>query len=134
MKKYQIFLTSIGLAVILAASISLAFFLRGTPPSKIENPEVPVPQQTQGQVNFTSKPAASQENSEIASSEPRPTIYLVREYQGHIGVFENDNPVPIRELDTLVSTLPSSDRALLTKGIPAETEAQLRSLLEDYGS
>ena len=77
---------------------------------------------------------SSQEISEIASSSMLENVYTLREYKGHIGVFENDDSTPIQEIDVLVDNLPASDRALLAKGIVARNSAELRSLLEDYSS
>lgn len=134
MKKYQIFLTLTVLAILAAAITGLTFLLRGTAEPKQNEPTPAQPHQTQGQVHFTSKPSASQENSETPASEPQQTAYTIREYQGHIGVFQGQDPAPIQEVDVLVETLPPSDRALLAKGIQADTETQLRSLLEDYES
>lgn len=134
MKKYQIFLILAVLAILAAAVVCLTLFLQSTKKTEPNGPAPFVPRQTQGQVNFTSKPPASQENSETPLSEPTPATYTIREYQGHIGVFENDSPTPFEEIDVLVSTLPPSDRALLAKGITTEQKAQLRSLLEDYAS
>ncbi len=134
MKKYQIFLTLTVLAIIAAAIVCLTLLFQSTKKTESNDPAPFVPRQTQGQVNFTSKPSASQENSETPSFVSAPTTYTIREYLGHIGVFENDSPTPFQEIDVLVSTLPPSDRALLTKGITTEHKAQLRSLLEDYAS
>ena len=132
MKKHQIFLTLAILAIIVATIFCFTYFARSTKdiqPNLLQNQK-----QTQGQVNFTSKPVSSQEISEIASSSMLENVYTLREYKGHIGVFENDDSTPIQEIDVLVDNLPASDRALLAKGIVARNSAELRSLLEDYSS
>lgn len=134
MKKYQIIVPLTVLAIIAAAITSLTLLLRGTATPKQPTAAPAQPRQTQGQVHFTSKPPASQENSETSASQAASSAYIIREYKGHIGVFRDGEPEPFQELDVLFDTLPPSDRALLTKGIHAETEAQLRSLLEDYAS
>lgn len=134
MKKHQIFLTLAILAIIVATIFCFTYFARSTKdvhPNLLQNQNQ---KQTQGQVNFTSKPVSSQEISEIASSSMLENIYTLREYKGHIGVFENDDSTPIQEIDVLVDNLPASDRALLAKGIVARNSAELRSLLEDYSS
>lgn len=134
MKKHQIFLTLAILAIIVATIFCFTYFARSTKdiqPNLLQNQNQ---KQTQGQVNFTSKPVSSQEISEIASSSMLENVYTLREYKGHIGVFENDDSTPIQEIDVLVDNLPASDRALLAKGIVARNSAELRSLLEDYSS
>ncbi len=134
MKKHQIFLTLAILAIIVATIFCFTYFARSTKdvqPNLLQNQNQ---KETQGQVNFTSKTVSSQEISEIASSSMLENIYTLREYKGHIGVFENDDSTPIQEIDVLVDNLPASDRALLAKGIVARNSAELRSLLEDYSS
>ena len=134
MKKHQIFLTLAILAIIVATIFCFTYFARSTKdiqPNLLQNQNQ---KQTQGAVNFTSKPVSSQEISEIASSSMLENVYTLREYKGHIGVFENDDSTPIQEIDVLVRNLPASDRALLAKGIVARNSAELRSLLEDYSS
>ena len=87
MKKHQIFLTLAILAIIVATIFCFTYFARSTKdiqPNLLQNQK-----QTQGQVNFTSKPVSSQEISEIASSSMLENVYTLREYKGHIGVFEN---------------------------------------------
>lgn len=136
MKKHQIFLTLAILAIIVATIFCFTYFARSTKdvhPNLLQN-QNQNQKQTQGQVNFTSKPVSSQEISEIASSSMLENVYTLREYKGHIGVFENDDSTPIQEIDVLVDNLPASDRALLAKGIVARNSAELRSLLEDYSS
>ncbi len=134
MKKHQIFLTLMILAIIVAAMFCLTYFTRSARDVQPNLPDNQNQKETQGQVNFTSKPVSSQENSEIALSSILENVYTLREYNGHIGVFENDDSTPIQEIDVLVDNLPASDRALLAKGIVAKDTAELRSLLEDYGS
>lgn len=132
MKKYQIFLTLTALAILAAAIIGLALFFQNTKDTTPNGPDPLVPRQTQGQVNFTSKPPASQENSETQPESVPAARYVIREYGEHIGVFADGSDTPLQEIDVLISSLPPSDRALLKKGIPAQNEVQLRSLLEDY--
>lgn len=94
----------------------------------------PMPSSVNVLDNFTSKQASSQENSEIPSSVSRSTTYTVKEYQGHIGIFHNDDRTPYQEIDVDVSSLPLADRKLLKDGIKVYNTNKLNSIIEDYGS
>ena len=79
MKKHQIFLTLAILAIIVATIFCFTYFARSTKdiqPNLLQNQNQ---KQTQGQVNFTSKPVSSQEISEIASSSMLENVYTLRE-------------------------------------------------------
>lgn len=58
------------------------------------------------------------------------TIYMLREYNGKIGVYENE--ALVYTIDTYVFTLPEVDKQLLKEGIIAVNKAELYSLIEEY--
>lgn len=58
------------------------------------------------------------------------TNYILKEYNGKIGIFEND--ALIYTLDTYVFTLPENDKKLLKDGITVSTKEELYELLEEY--
>jgi hypothetical protein len=61
--------------------------------------------------------------------------YLVREYQGYVGVFyPADSATPTNVTDIPVSGLPLTDRLALVSGIGAANYGQVIQLLEDFGS
>ena len=68
-------------------------------------------------------------------SEPLPEEpsegYLVKEYQGKIGIFSTDGLL-LEIIDTYVKTLPKSDQNLLKEGIYLEDERELLELIQDY--
>lgn len=60
-------------------------------------------------------------------------VYTVKEYEGKIAVFIGDNESPERILESpYIRDLPQYDRDLLKIGIPAYSEAELNTILEDY--
>lgn len=65
-------------------------------------------------------------------SEPSSLKYTVREYNGQVAVFRDENTVPDRILDVYVITLPESDAERLKDGITAEGNDAIRSLVEDF--
>lgn len=58
--------------------------------------------------------------------------YTVREYEGQIAVFSDDNEMPVKVFDTSVSALPQYDREQLKLGITVETPEELQKLIEDF--
>ena len=87
--------------------------------------------------NFTSIAPSSQESSEIittasVNSENENTVYLVKEYQGHIGVFRDQEPTPFEEIQIEVSIFPEVDQQLLKQGIKAYGPEELNRVIEDY--
>lgn len=65
---------------------------------------------------------------EIHDSEP---IYFVREHNGLIGVFSEDNSL-LETIDVAVITLPKNDRDRLRDGITVKGTKNLDALKEDY--
>ena len=54
------------------------------------------------------------------------------EYNGHIGVFLNDETQPYKEVNVSLSALPTEDQELLKKGITANSQGEVQIILEDY--
>lgn len=57
-------------------------------------------------------------------------IYIVRSYNGKVGIFKGDKLYGVIEVYT--KTLPKADRDQLEKGIVIGSEEDLRSIIEDY--
>jgi len=112
--------------------VIIGILLFGYSQNRLDN--TPVPSSVNVLDNFTSKQASSQENSEIPSPSSRTTTYTVKEYEGHIGVFHNDDRTPYQEIDVDVSSLPVADRELLKDGIKVSDANKLNSIIEDYES
>ena len=84
--------------------------------------------------NSTPNNTSSQENSEITAMTSRSNTYTVKEYEGHIGVFYNNESIPYQEIDVEISSLPEADRQLLKKGIKVTDTNKLNGIIEDYES
>ena len=65
---------------------------------------------------------------ETADSEP---IYFLREIDGLIGIFSEDN-VMLERLDVAVMTLPAKDREMISKGITVKGTKNLEALKQDF--
>ena len=59
------------------------------------------------------------------------TIYFLREHNGKIGIFSEENKL-IETLDVFVMTLPRTDREALTDGITVRGTDNLNALKEDF--
>lgn len=81
----------------------------------------------------------SNKNQGNASDTPNPEnktnlIYVVKEYNGNIAIFEDHSDTPFKITDIRLSDLPDGDKKLLSKGIQASNSQELNCILEDYCS
>ena len=60
--------------------------------------------------------------------------YLLREKDGYVAVYRSGENKPERITEIETPLLRRADRAMLEKGIPAESLGEMLSLLEDLGS
>lgn len=60
------------------------------------------------------------------------SLYILREYNGLVALFENGKNTPREVYDVLVSDLPETDIAALKAGICISSDEQLRQVIEDY--
>lgn len=60
--------------------------------------------------------------------------YMLKVYNGKIGVFKIGENSPIEELDVCIEDLPTADRFILQKGVYAEDKETLHRIMEDYES
>lgn len=60
--------------------------------------------------------------------------YMLKIYDGRIGIFRTPSEKPYSYLDTDVSYLNDYDKELLSNGIEVSTEEELKSLIEDLTS
>ena len=66
----------------------------------------------------------------LISQQPRG--FVVREYNGKIGIFNRGNNVLQETLNVRVSDLPILDRERLGSGIIAQNDEQLGRIIEDF--
>jgi hypothetical protein len=59
------------------------------------------------------------------------TIRIVREYNGKIGIFSENNEL-IDIINVYTKTLPETDKRLLREGIRVTSKEELNSIIEDY--
>ncbi|MGN0653784.1 MAG: BofC C-terminal domain-containing protein [Oscillospiraceae bacterium] len=76
------------------------------------------------------KPEAKTISAETYRSE----IYILREYNGKLAVFNGDDDVPSEIFDVYINSFGEVDRNALYKGITAYSEEELSRLIEDYTS
>lgn len=59
-------------------------------------------------------------------------LYIIKEQEGKIAVFEKDKKTPITVTDVFVDSLPEEDITQIKKGVYVKTKEELDTLLEDY--
>ena len=84
--------------------------------------------------NSTANIPPSQESSGIIAMASKTDVYLLREFQGKIGIFHNDETEPYQEIDVDVSTFSEEDQKLLKDGIKVYSIDDLNQKIEDYES
>lgn len=57
--------------------------------------------------------------------------YIVREYDGNLGIFRGESDMPFRVVEYDPSLLSEYDRSQLSQGIYLDTEAEVNTYLED---
>ncbi len=63
-----------------------------------------------------------------------PDYFTVKEYEGKIAVYKNDEESPYIVYDAYVSLLPQQDVERLKEGIVTDNQTYLQSIIEDYTS
>lgn len=71
--------------------------------------------------------------SEAETETPKPKLWIIKEYEGRIGVFSEDG-VLLEVIDIYVKTLPETDKNLLRDGIRVNSEQALKAIVEDYSN
>ena len=88
--------------------------------------------------HYTPKQAASQETPAPQKASSAPPLssagerYVVALRDGEIGVYPVEGGPPVLTSPIQAYLLPQGDLELLRKGIPAESLAEARAVLEDY--
>jgi len=78
-----------------------------------------------------SKTMAQNTTQNISNAEKN-YIYLIREYEGKIGVFTPNSNTPIKIIETNPNILPEYDQKMLKEGIYLYNETELQQLIEDF--
>ena len=147
MKNHSIIYVLIAIAIITAALIAMTYFFGITNPWENRGATtVPDPDAASDTYSyFTPNPTTSQENTENNASvqsdstskdaaETLQATYVVKTYNGIIGVFADDSDNPMQTIEVSVASLPESDQQALDNGISVKGTGNLRRLLEDYES
>lgn len=60
--------------------------------------------------------------------------FILRIWDGHLGLFRGDSETPYREIDMPLYLLTEHDKKLLEAGIIVDTEEEINALVEDITS
>lgn len=74
----------------------------------------------------------AQNTTQNISNAEKDYMYLIREYEGKIGVFTQNSNTPIKIIETNPTLLPEYDQKMLEEGIYLYNETELRQLIEDF--
>jgi hypothetical protein len=59
-------------------------------------------------------------------------MFLLGNHKGYLALWKEGSPEPYQVFPVAVSSLPAADQTALEAGIPARSETELSSLLEDF--
>ena len=59
-------------------------------------------------------------------------MFLLGSHKGYLALWKDDRPEPFQIFPVKVDSFPESDQKKLSEGIPARSELELSSLLEDF--
>ena len=62
------------------------------------------------------------------------TRYTIKEYNGRIALYKDDNPKPINVYDIFVSSLPETDITTIRSGITVYSEIEAQHIIDEYTS
>ena len=78
---------------------------------------------------------ALEEGAAACFAEPETSSYVLRDYEGYVAVFVENNPdCPMTVTDIQVSTLRELDKRLLQTGMKISSHERLMMTLEDLSS
>ena len=59
-------------------------------------------------------------------------MFLLGSHKGYLALWKDEGPDPFQIFPVKVDSLPEADQKKLSDGIPARSELELSSLLEDF--
>ena len=75
----------------------------------------------------------AQSRLNIMSGATQP-LYVMKEYNGYLAVFEYGSDTPKEVLSVLITDLPEYDQRELSRGLAIYSEQELQQRIEDYDS
>ncbi len=79
-------------------------------------------------------PAAAAEDTGLEQAEGAPVAFILRDWEGYVGIFRPEDAAPMTVTDIELTTLRQADQALLRAGLTVSTQEELLMLLEDLNS
>lgn len=121
--------------MLLLCTAALIFVMVSIQPSQQKTPKEPSASSSNStSFNSNSNTEFSQESSAVPTDTKQSDSYTVKEYQGHLAVFKNNDAVPFLEYETDIQLLPEKDRDILKEGKTVHTMAEVEKIVEDYDS
>ena len=78
--------------------------------------------------------SSSDSNTESASNTSSSLIYIVKNFNGNIAVYESGQDIPFKVTDVPVNSLSYTDQEIIKSGILVNSKTELVKILEDYCS
>lgn len=119
------------LAVCLAAAVAIAIYCTSFPQGHAKTVSA---SSAKSMSNYSTANTLSSQGTSSASAVPTESgeVYVVKAYNGHIGVFRGLEKTPFRESKTDITLLPEPDQEELKRGKTVHTLTEVERILEDY--
>lgn len=127
MGKRELILSVVAGISLIIISISISFLLSGN------SENVDMQNDISNLHGLSNSDSLNQENLDAEGAE-EDYLYILKEFNGKIGVFRVGREFPDSIFDVYVSSLPESDQEYLIEGIKVKDQVELRNLKEDYSS
>lgn len=73
-------------------------------------------------------------SAELQTTEARTPLYTFSQYKGRLALYERGFAMPVEIYDVYLDTFPEEDQERILTGIPAESDAEIQKIIEDYTS
>lgn len=126
-KQFLAMLALFGFMMVIILCLAVGVLIHSIQKNKSSLPVV------QTEYVYVYVPEKDRSESDTALPTTESVGWILKEHHGQIGIFQKDGTL-IGVIDTYIKTLPKADKRMLGEGIYADTEEELRSLIEDYSN
>ena len=82
-----------------------------------------------GILNADERPNAAPKTTEVSTP-----LYTFSQYEGRLALYQRGYAMPVEIYDVYLDTFPEDEQARIKAGIPAESDAEIQKIIEDYTS
>lgn len=73
-------------------------------------------------------------NAATQTTEAPTPLYTFSQYEGRLALYQRGYAMPVEIYDVYLDTFPEEEQKRILAGIPAESDAEIQKIIEDYTS